>query len=151
MWLATEETPAAEVIAQLALDLPPDLHPWARTSGLLLLDDLLVASAAAPIGSAVSLRLVSPDPNTRYRQTTAVPFEVQKLPVQVVGGAGLKTITVWLDDAPLETLTQPPYQTWWVLSPGVHTMWAEGKREDGTLVVSEPITFAVLAPIQHSQ
>lgn len=151
MLLATEETPAEQAIKQLALDLPPDLHPWARATGLLLLDDLLVASAAEPTGSAVSLHLVSPDPNTRYRQTTAVPPEVQKLPVQVVGGAGLKTITVWLDDIPLETLTQPPYQTWWILSPGVHTMWAEGKREDGTLVVSEPITFEVLAPIQHSQ
>jgi penicillin-binding protein 1C len=151
MLLATEETPAEQVIKQLALDLPPDLHPWARTTGLLLLDDLLVASAAEPTGSAVSLHLVSPDPNTRYRQTTAVPLEVQKLPVQVVGGAGLATITVWLDDIPLETLAQPPYQTWWVLSPGVHTMWAEGIHENGTLVVSEPITFEVLAPIQQSQ
>jgi membrane carboxypeptidase/penicillin-binding protein PbpC len=151
MLLATEETPEDQAIEQLALDLPPDLHPWARAAGLLLLDDLLVASAATQDGAGASLRLVSPDPNTKYRLTTAGPPEVQKLPVQVVGGAGLKTITVWLDDVPLETLAQPPYQTWWVLSPGVHTMWAEGKSEDGTLVVSEPIAFEVLAPIQHSR
>ena len=151
MLLATTETPADQAIKQLALYLPPDLHPWARASGLLLLDDLLVVSAAEQDRAAAFLRLVSPDPNTRYRLTTAVPAEVQKLPVQVVGGAGLAEITVWLDDTPLVTLAEPPYRIWWVLTPGIHTMWAEGVAEDGTTVTSEPITFEVLAPVQLSQ
>lgn len=148
--LANEATSDDQVIQQYALNLPTELHPWARSVGLLLLDDLLVTSAAEEAIAAAPIRLISPDPNTTYRLTTAVPAEVQQLPVQVVGGAGWHTITIWLDDAPWQTLSAPPYKTWWTLTPGIHTMWAEGENKNGSQVTSEPITFKVLEPIQHA-
>jgi hypothetical protein len=86
--LATETTPADQVVQQYVLDLPADLQPWARDSGLRLLDDLLLASAAERDSAAFPLHLISPDPNTKYRLTTAVPNSAQKLPVQVVGELG---------------------------------------------------------------
>lgn len=148
--LATEDTPAEQVVQQYVLNLPAELYPWARDAGLRLLDDLLLVSAAEYAGAAAPLRLISPDPNTRYRMTTAVPPETQRLPVQIIGGAGLPAVTIWLDGSPLGTLTEPPYQMWWQLTPGVHTMWVEGKDENGTAVSSEAITFEVLEPVQFS-
>lgn len=145
--LATEETPADQTVQQYILDLPADLQPWARDTGLRLLDDLLVASAAER-DSAALLRLISPDPNTKYRLTTAVPSAAQKLPIQVVGGAGLEDISIWLDDALLGTMNGSPYLIWWELTPGIHTMWAESEDMNGIIMASERITFEVLAPTQ---
>ncbi|MCB9443556.1 MAG: transglycosylase domain-containing protein [Ardenticatenaceae bacterium] len=70
--LANDTTPPEQRIEQLALDLPPALHPWARSQGLLLLADLLpvgdlASTSSASTGSASGLRLISPDPNTIYR------------------------------------------------------------------------------------
>ncbi len=149
--LATEATPADQVVQQYVLDLPADLQPWARDSGLRLLDDLLLASATERDSAAHPLRLISPDPNTKYRLTTAVPNSAQKLPVQVVGGAGLEEISIWLDGALLGTMSGPPYLIWWELTPGIHTMWAESEAMNGTVILSEQITFEVLAPVQLSQ
>ena len=146
--LATEETPSDQVVQQYVLDLPADLQPWARDTGLRLLDDLLVSSAAEH-DSAALIRLISPDPNTKYRLTTAVPNEAQKLPVQVIGGAGLGEISIWLDDVLLGTMNGPPYLIWWELTSGMHTMWAESEDMNGAVIVSERITFEVLAPFQY--
>ena len=148
--LADETTPPEQIIPELALALPLELHLWARAEGLLLLDDLLLASAAAEETVTPSLHLVSPDPNTKYRISTAVPLAAQKLPVEVVGPASLQTITLWLDDEPLATLTSPPYRIWWSLTPGVHTMWAVGVDGEETVVQSEQVTFEVLEAIQFS-
>ncbi|HRQ37666.1 MAG TPA: transglycosylase domain-containing protein [Chloroflexota bacterium] len=156
--LANETTPLDQVVRQLALALPPPLHPWARAEGLLLLDDLLLAQAAvgdadtaAVLNASVSpIHLISPDPQTKYRISMAVPAAAQKLPVEAVAAAHMQSVTLWLDDAPLATLTGPPYRVWWALTPGVHTMWAEGVDAEGTAVQSERINFEVLAAIRLS-
>ena len=126
------------------------LHPWARAEGLLLLDDLLLAQTERGDTAVSTIHLISPDPQTKYRISTAVPAAAQKLPVEAVAAAHMQTITLWLDDARLATLTNPPYRVWWPLTPGVHTMWAEGVDEGGTAVQSEAITFEVLEAIQLS-
>ncbi|MCL4264035.1 MAG: transglycosylase domain-containing protein [Anaerolineae bacterium] len=156
--LASETTPPDQVVRQLALALPPPLHPWARAEGLLLVNDLLRASGAgsdtatsAVLSPSVSsIHLISPDPQTKYRISTAVPLAAQKLPVEAVAPTHMQAITLWLDDKPLATLTSPPYQVWWTLTPGVHTMWAEGVDEGGTAVQSERIAFAVLPALPLS-
>ncbi len=50
----------------------------------------------------------------------------------------------WVDGEPLAEVTEPPYDLWWPLAAGTHTVWAEGVMGDGTAVVSEPITFEVV-------
>lgn len=148
--LVNETTPPDQVVRQLALALPPPLHPWARAEGLQLLDDLLRAQTESGDTAVFPIHLISPDPQTKYRISTAVPVAAQKLPVEAVAAAHMQTITLWLDDAPLATLTDPPYRVWWPLTPGVHTMWAEGVDAGGTAVQSEPITFEVLEAIRLS-
>ncbi|MCP4357770.1 MAG: penicillin-binding protein [Chloroflexi bacterium] len=148
--LGDETTPVENVIHQLALDLPPVLHPWAREQNLLLLDDLLLASAAGRETAASPIRLISPDPNTKYRLTTALPAEAQRLPVEAVTAANIQMMTLWLDGEPLATMKSSPYKMWWPLTPGVHTMWAEGIDGEGTVMQSDLVTFEVLEAIKLS-
>jgi penicillin-binding protein 1C len=154
--LADETTPPENQIEQLALDLPPTLHPWARAEGLSLLADLLgtggenmaekTATTAGSVQalSANTLRLISPDPHTIYRISPSLPLEAQKLRFEAIAGANFNKITLWLDDEPLATLTEPPFETWWPLTPGQHTAWAEGLDNSGASLKGELITFEVL-------
>lgn len=146
--LATAETPPEQVVEALALALPPELHPWARQEGLLLWDDLWLASGAEGETAVPSLRLISPDPHTTYRLTTAVPPETQKVLVEAVGPASLNDITIWVDDQPIATFDTPPYRLWWTLTPGVHTMWAVAADGAGGVVESEGVVFEVLTAVQ---
>ena len=143
--LVNETTPSENVVPQLVLDLPPTLHSWAREEELVLLDDLLLASAAYRENASAPLRLISPDAQTKYRISPAIPVESQRLPVEVVSAANLQEISLWLDGELLANLNAPPYRSWWSLEVGEHTMWAEGVDQEGTAVRSEPITFEVLA------
>lgn len=150
-FLATEETVAEDVVVQLALNIPPVLHPWAREEEMLVLDDLLLASGSRQDGDAAALRLVSPDPNTRYRMTKALPAEAQQLPVEVVGTTDLKELTLWVDGEPVIIFEASPYKTWWPLAEGQHTMWVEGADGNGQVVQSEVIQFEVMAAITASE
>ncbi len=145
--LATEETPAALRAAQLVLDLPPLLHPWARMQGLALLDDLLLASADAGSQSGTAaLRLIYPDPNTIFRISPTLPRQTQQVRLAAVANAAIHQVTFWLDDAPLATVNQPPFETWWPLSPGTHGLWVEGRDASGAVVRTEVIHFEVRLP-----
>jgi hypothetical protein len=57
---------------------------------------------------------------------------------------GLAQVTFLVDGAVLSTFIDPPYQTWWVLSPGVHRFWAEGITIGGEPLKSETVTIAVV-------
>ena len=146
-----EETLPEDIVPQLALNIPPVLHPWAREEGMLVVDDLLLASGSRQDMDASALRLVSPDPNTRYRLTKALPAEAQQLPVEVVGTADLKDLTLWVDGEQVVTFGSSPYKTWWPLAEGKHTMWVEGADGNGEVVQSEVIQFEVMAAITLSE
>ena len=144
--LATEETPAALRAAQLVFDLPPALHPWARAQRLALLDDLLVASAAGSQPETAALRLIYPDPNTIFRISPTLPRQTQQVRLAAVANAAIHQVTFWLDDAPLATVNQPPFETWWPLSPGTHRLWVEGRDASGETVRTEIVQFEVRLP-----
>ena len=72
-----------------------------------------------------------------------MPLEAQKLRFTAVSNTSFSQITLWLDDEPLATLTEPPFETWWTLSTGQHTAWAEGRDSSGRQVTSSTITFEV--------
>ena len=129
---------------QVVLDLPPVLHPWAREEGLVLLDDLLLAGEVGRETAVSPLRMVSPDANMTYRLSPSLPEAAQQLHFEVVSSANLHDITIWMDDEPLATLPVPPYEVWWQLTPGTHTVWAEGVDNGGAHVASEPLTFEVV-------
>jgi len=140
----SDVTAPEDVEDQLVLDLPPELHPWARAEGLLLLDDLLMAGALDRETAVSPLRLVSPDAHMTYRLSPTLPVEAQRLHFEAVSSANLRNISLWIDDEPLAVMTSPPYEVWWQLVPGMHTVWAEGIDRSGLKVVSTPVTFEVV-------
>ncbi|MCA9936710.1 MAG: hypothetical protein KC415_22400, partial [Anaerolineales bacterium] len=148
--LANEDTPPQRVISELALDLPPQFHPWARAEGLLLLDDLLLASGSQGDGAAAQsqapLRMAAPDAQTLYRLSPTLPPEAQRLRVEAVAAsADLREVTLWLDGEPLATLTAPPYEAWWPLAVGEHEVWATAVTLQGEAVRGTAVTFTVNA------
>ena len=147
--LATEATPAEQVTTKVAVALPPVLHPWARAQDLLLLDDLLLASERGGETAVSPLQLISPDPNTVYRISPAMPLETQKLAIEVVTSANIAEMTVFVDGTAVGTLTAPHFQTWWTLEVGQHQMWVEAVAGNGNLVKSEVVVFEVLAVVER--
>jgi hypothetical protein len=163
--LADDSTPPERRTKQIALDLPPQAQPWARSEGLTLLNDLLAMPGAGQAEDDPALRLVSPASHSIYRLDPSFSLDAQSLHLEAVGGAGLRQVTLWVDgyqvaafrpatpgqiDAGqsgpgMDPFAKPPFEAWWPLSAGVHQAWAEAVREDGEQVASPRITFEVLA------
>jgi membrane carboxypeptidase/penicillin-binding protein PbpC len=148
--LAEPNTPAEQVKSILVLDLPPQAAPWARSQGIILLNDLISLStgqndeAQTPQTSALSL--INPPANALYRLVPSVSGETQRLRLEAVytpGGVGLREVSLWVDGQMVARLTQSPYQGWWPLTSGVHEAWAEAVRQDGVRIVSERVRFTV--------
>jgi membrane carboxypeptidase/penicillin-binding protein PbpC len=149
--LATAETPPERLVSLLALDLPPQAHPWARSQGLLLLADLASTSPStseAASGGESPLYLVSPPASSIYQISPVLPAESQRLQIEVVAasGLGLKEVTIWVDGSLAATFSQPPYIFWWALVEGEHQAWAQAVTVAGEKLASPVITFEVADP-----
>ncbi len=55
----------------------------------------------------------------------------------------LTQVTLLADGEPLVTLTEPPYRTWWMLTPGEHEFRAMGVDVEGRELASEPVHITV--------
>jgi membrane carboxypeptidase/penicillin-binding protein PbpC len=148
--LAGANTPAEQIKSILVLDLPPQVAPWARSQGIILLNDLVALSTAqdgeAQTSQASALSLINPPANALYRFVPSVSGETQRLRLEAVytaGGVGLREVSLWVDGQMVARLTQSPYQGWWPIISGVHEAWAEAVRQDGTRIVSERVRFEV--------
>ncbi len=147
--LAGTGVPPERVSERIVLDLPPQVHPWARAQGLPLFSDLVQASYLPQgdlQGDHASLRIVAPGDQTLYRLAPGLSKEMQRLHLQAVADAGLLGISLWLDGDQLAVFSGPPYETWWEIEVGTHQLWATANTPDGNPVVSATITFEVQAP-----
>lgn len=142
--LVDADTPPDQRISILALDLPPQAAPWARSEGIVLLSDLASTQAQNPQSAALSL--VSPPANALYRYVPSVSGETQRLRLEAVSSLGegdLREVTLWIDGQIVARMTQSPYQAWWPISLGVHEAWAEAITRTGEHIASERIPFNV--------
>jgi hypothetical protein len=145
---ATALTPQNRTTTRLALDLPPQAQPWARANGLLLLSDLEAASSpseqlANPSIMGEPLRVIAPADHSLYRIDPDLDAQAQRLRIEVVGEAGLQSVSVWVDRHQLALLETPPYQAWWQLEVGEHQIWAQATNRDGSQLSSPIITVTV--------
>jgi penicillin-binding protein 1C len=144
--LADDATPESREVRMTVLDLPPEAYPWARAQGLTLITDVacegdVMDEAGEP--DDVPLRLIAPDPSTIYNISPITPIDAQQIRLEAVGEAEFREVELWVDDEIVATLSNPPYQTWWSLSVGVHWASAVGITESGETVTSERIMFEV--------
>jgi penicillin-binding protein 1C len=153
--LAAKGTDPAYTETALALDLPPEFHLWAREEGLPLLVDLEGESAAATTDGMEAAadagpRIAYPDPNAVFYLAAALPPEAQRILIKVVGGENYGQLTLWLDGRPLTTFTQPPYDFWWQLEPGEHTISVTALAPDGSAVSGPNVLFMVHPAVEVS-
>jgi 1A family penicillin-binding protein len=119
----------------IVLNLPIEARDWAKSQGLRLLDSS---------NDAGRLSLTSPINNTTYKITTDLDLSAQQLVLSTLAGTDFTQITFFMDGSALETLSAPPYQSWWALSLGEHQFWAEGVTVSGETVKSNVATIMVV-------
>jgi penicillin-binding protein 1C len=143
--LANENTPAERQLTRVALDLPPQAHPWAREQGLLLYSDVLTASQPLAGGStSTELWLARPGDLSVYRIDRGLDTTSQRIQVEAVSNQVFESVTLWIDSEMLASFFEPPYVAWWELVAGTHTAWAEGLTTEGDRVESQRIQFEVI-------
>ncbi len=148
---ATESTPPQQVRERVYAIYPPEAQAWAVGQGIPQpppVPESPVASGQEQglNGPVPPLTIVSPFQMDRYRLSAALPPQDQRILVKARPGgqASFARVTLYLDDEPLVTFVQPPYQLWWPLQPGPHRVHAVGETPDGQTVSSEPIVFIVV-------
>lgn len=147
--LANANTPAQDRVRQVVLDLPPQAQPWAHNRGLTLLSDLEARGGDVLTSGdqAARLQIVSPSPSSTYRIASNLMLSDQSIPIQAVGDANLKQVTLWMDGAQIAKFESAPYQTWWQLSPGTHQVWASALLSNGQPIQSQTVNFTVEPPV----
>ncbi len=146
---AAPSTPPDQRKTVVVLELPPAAQNWARANGLLLMSDLNSPAPAQTTSSQdrrdspVTLAILSPAPMTSFLISGATPLDTQSIPIEASGPPGLAQVTIFLDGKALLTASQSPYRLFWQLVPGDHTVWAEGKTNQGSVILSQKVTFTV--------
>jgi membrane peptidoglycan carboxypeptidase len=138
--LADANTPAPFRLEKVFLVLPPEAQEWARLNGLPQPPTTIVFT------DTTALALTAPDPNTLYQLSPRLPPEQQRVPFRVVSARPLRSVTYFLDDVALETVTASPFERWWPLALGAHTLRAEAETLSGERLTSEAIEFWVIKP-----
>jgi penicillin-binding protein 1C len=144
--LANDNTPLEQRRTQIALDLPPQASPWAHQHGLILLSDLVSGSTVNdgnPGNGPSRLMIASPGTNAVYLVSETINTDIQRIHIQAIGDPEIQNVTLWLDGQVLGIFNQPPYELWWPLEIGDHTLWAEGTNTNGDLLTSPRINFSV--------
>jgi len=139
--LAAPGTPAQFVVSKVFLVLPPAARDWAIQNGL---PQPPSGAISPPAGSGAPLHISSPDPNTVYQISPRLPLASQQVPFQVVAAGPLQSVSYNLDGQPLGTVSAAPFELWWALAPGHHTLQAQARLTNGQSVASEPVLFDVL-------
>jgi membrane carboxypeptidase/penicillin-binding protein PbpC len=137
--LATDETPQEDQFEQVFLVLPPEARSWAAREGI----------PAPPLGAHLvgfeddPVRLLSPDPYTVFQLTNNIPLEDQRIRLRAAIPSDAESVSYWLDGELLATSRHRPFEVWWQLLPGEHTMHATATLSDNQTIRSEPVEFMV--------
>ena len=146
--MATADTPAEQVGERVYWFLPPEYHDWMVSQGIpiappapCLTADCTEANrlTSAP-GVINNLVLQEPTSHTAYQIHPGLPRTNQRINAlgYTAGGEAWTTLRLVKDGVVLrETRNATRIQHWWVLEPGQHRFWLEGKATaDGEWVMS---------------
>jgi penicillin-binding protein 1C len=137
--LADTNTPPESVESRVFLVWPPAARQWAEDNGR----PMPPGGPAQPTASGAALQIVSPDPQTVFQITPRLPHDSQQIPFRVVAAQPVPAVTYVLDQQALPAITAAPFEYWWVLQPGTHTLYAEARLLNGETVRSTEIQFSV--------
>jgi penicillin-binding protein 1C len=137
--LADANTPPERITTQVFLVLPPEAQEWARAKGLPQPPN----NPTTQPSNSQPLTLTSPDDATIYAISPRLPLSSQQIIFSAVSGAAMREVSFVLDGQTVATLTGQPYQHFWQLAPGRHTLEAVGVTASGETLRSQPLTFVV--------
>jgi 1A family penicillin-binding protein len=145
---ASDSTPLERREERLFLNLPLQARAWAARNGLLLLPEAWDAPRqdGAQTVAGNELRILAPDSQSLFRIDPALPLDAQRLRIIASGPLGMTDVTLFVDGIPLATLSQPPFEVWWGLTPGEHIIEAEGVTAEGQRQQSRAIVIRVSPP-----
>ena len=146
-FLAGDNTPNNDRRRVIAVNFPPEAHPWARAQGYILTTDLQHESAENTWES-YPLQIISPGLNNVYRRDSNLESTQQKLTIEAAAATPMNTIGIWLDDELQASFDHPPYLLWWPLQEGDHLVWAEGTTITGEPIKSPVVNFEVVEDLE---
>jgi penicillin-binding protein 1C len=138
---ADAATPPEAVVTQVVMALPPAAREWAIANGIPQ-PPVIHLQASASLRSPISI--ASPDPQTVFQISPRLPRESQRIPFRVYTSQPLSEVTFLLNDEPLGTLTDSPFEWWWPLAPGTFRLQALARLASGETVITEAVSFTVL-------
>jgi len=136
---ADANTPPEAVVDRVFLVLPSEAQEWARANGI---PQPPTSNLQLPTSNP-QLQITSPDPNTIFQISPRLPRESQKIPLRVIAGQPLNAVTFILDGLMLGTVSAEPFEWWWALEPGAHTLLAQAQLASGGTALSEAVSFVV--------
>jgi penicillin-binding protein 1C len=157
--LAWDDACRGEQLPRVFRLLPADAVEWGRSAGVELPPEVgcsgrprrssaAAAAAAAPSDPSgmEGLVVTSPAANAVFALTDDLPRQYQQLELAVrPGSAGdLEDVTVQVDGQEVAMPGRPPYQAFWPMEAGEHTVTANGRDAAGRTVRSDVIRFKVL-------
>ena len=128
----------------VVLDLPVQALPWARSTGLPLLADVMQGQTDQASSGADRLTLLTPQTGMTYTIDPRFDQSAQQLEMEAVAGHGFSKVTFWVDDVQVDSFSAPPYQWWWPLKVGTHRFKVQAISQDGKTVTSPTAEITVL-------
>lgn len=124
---------------ELALDLPPQAHEWARAEGIRAASEVDIAKIGL---QAEPLILIDPEPETIFNIEASRPLSAQRIRFAAAAITDIQQVTFFLNGQPFATETFP-FETWWEMQVGQHQIYAGGVLSDGTVFSTPPVTITV--------
>ncbi len=155
---ATEHTPPERRLMRRVTFWPDEALAWAEQEGLPLPPQEIVSAehddppiAAITDETAPGLRLIRPDPNSRYVLAPDIPVHYQQIEILATASPalGLREVTLWIDGSPEHTWEAPPYRTFWTLVPGEHEFRIEGIDARSQRTIGPSVRITVSAASQE--
>ncbi|MBI5082609.1 MAG: Ig-like domain-containing protein, partial [Chloroflexi bacterium] len=110
---------------------------WAREKGIPQLPTSNLQSLIS------NLKITSPDDKTVYKISPRLPLSNQQVSFNAVSAKAFKEVSFVLDGVVIATLRESPYQTFWQLAEGKHSLKVVGVTKEGERIESGEITFEV--------
>jgi 1A family penicillin-binding protein len=139
--LAGPDTPVENRYTRVFQVLPQEARAWGQRHG--------VAQPPPEAGTIITaaddrLRLLNPDPYTIFELSDLLPADSQRIRLTAGAPRDTQSITYVLNGEPLATTHGAPWDAWWPLALGQHTLTAVATLGDGTTQTSAPVQFSVV-------
>lgn len=138
--LAAPDTPTVYRREETYLVLPPEARDWAARQGISPPPD-----SAVQIDDADNdpLRLLTPDPYTLFQMSPMTPQDTQRIRLSVVAPPDTVSVSYWLNEEPVASVEDDPFDYWWALAPGQYELYATAVLQDGQTLQTSSIFFRV--------